>query len=132
MISFEDFKKCEFKIGTVVSAERVEGSEKLLKLMIDFGVIKTFDVSPLPQEGDVEPLPQPVIEQRDIRQILSGIGQYYSPEALVGKQVPVIVNLEPRKIMGQESNGMVLAVVVDEKPILMHPDKEVPPGSMIR
>ncbi|MBX4200976.1 methionine--tRNA ligase subunit beta [Candidatus Parcubacteria bacterium] len=106
-ISFEDFKKVEIKIGKILSAERVEGSEKLLKIMFDFGG------------------PEPV-------QILSGIAASYNPEDLVGKQVPVVVNLEPREMMGQMSNGMMLAAIMDDKPVLLHPDKEVLPGSLIR
>ncbi len=107
MITIEDFKKLEIKMGTIVSAERVEGADKLLKLMFDFGATEAT-------------------------QILSGIAEYYDPAALVGKQVPVIVNLEPRTLKGHISNGMMLAVVVDNKPILLHPDKEVPPGSLLR
>ncbi len=107
MISIDDFKKLEIKIGTIVSAEKVEGADKLLKLMFDL--------------GDVEHT-----------QILSGIAEHYDPSVLVGKQVPVIVNLEPRTLKGQVSNGMMLAVVVDDKPILLHPDKEVPSGSIVR
>ncbi len=107
MINFDDFKKIEIKIGTIVSAEKVEGADKLLKLMFDF--------------GGAEPV-----------QILSGIAQYYDPAALVGKQVPVVVNLEPRTLKGQVSNGMMLAVVVEDKPVLLHPDNTVPAGSLIR
>jgi methionine--tRNA ligase beta chain len=107
MIVFEDFKKLEIKIGTIVSAEKVEGADKLLKLLFDFGGTESV-------------------------QILSGIAEFYDPLVLVGKQVPVIVNLEPRTLKRQVSNGMILAVVVDEKPILLHPDKSVPPGSLIR
>jgi methionine--tRNA ligase beta chain len=107
MISIDDFKKVEMKIGTIVSVEKIEGADKLLKLMFDFGT-----------EGKV--------------QILSGIAEFYDPSVLVGKQVPVIVNLEPRTLKGQVSNGMMLAVVVDGAPVLLHPDKDVPPGSLLR
>ncbi len=122
MISIDDFKKCEIKIGTIISAEKLEGADKLLKIMFDFG--------PSTSSGQAT---EPV-------QILSGIAEFYDPATLVGKQVPVIVNLEPRTLKGQVSNGMMLAVVADDpsnplgasKPILLHPDKEVPPGSTIR
>lgn len=107
MISFEDFKKLEIKIGTIVSVDRIEGADKLLKILFDFGG------------------PEPV-------QIVSGIAQFYDPALLVGKQVPVVVNLQPRILKGQVSNGMMLAVVVSDAPILLHPDKQVPPGSLIR
>ncbi len=107
MISFDDFKKCEIKIGTIISAEKVEGADKLLKLMFDI--------------GGTEPV-----------QILSGIAQFYDPSVLVGRQVPLIVNLEPRTLKGQVSNGMMLAVVVDDKPMLLYPESQVPPGSIVR
>lgn len=107
MVSFEDFKKLEIKIGTIISAESIEGADKLLKLMFDVGG------------------PEPV-------QILAGIAQFYDPSTLIGKQVPLIVNLEPRTLKGQVSNGMMLAAVSDEKPILLHPDTQVPPGSIVR
>ncbi len=107
MISIDDFKKLEIKIGTIISAEKVERADKLLKIMFDFG-------------------------GTEATQILSGIAEFYDPAVLVGKQVPVIVNLEPRTLKGLVSNGMMLAVMVDDKPVLLHPDKEVPQGSMLR
>jgi methionine--tRNA ligase beta chain len=105
-ISFEDFKKCEIKIGTIVFAEQVEGSEKLLRLEVDFGEYK--------------------------RQILSGIAKWYKPEDLVGKQLPFIVNLEPRKMMGMESQGMLIATDDENGAVLLFPEKPVPAGSDIR
>lgn len=106
MVTFEDFKKLEIKIGTIVEAQPVENSEKLIKLQIDLGDEK--------------------------RQILAGIAQFYKAEELIGKQVPVLVNLEPRKMAQEVSNGMMLAVDVDGKPILLEPEKQVPPGSIVR
>lgn len=103
MISLEDFKKCEMRIGTVLVAESVEDSEKLLRLEVDFGSEK--------------------------RQILSGIAKWYKPEDLVGKQLPFIVNLEPRKMMGLESQGMLIATNDENGPVLLLPDKVVPVGS---
>lgn len=105
-ISFEDFKKCEIKMGTVLVAESVEGSEKLLRLEVDFGEYK--------------------------RQILSGIAKWYSPEDLIGKQMPFIVNLEPRKMMGMESQGMLVATDNEDGAVLLFPNKPVPAGSDIR
>ena len=107
MISFEDFKKVEVKIGTIVSAEKVEGADKLLKIMFDLGGAEHV-------------------------QILSGIAEFYDPSVLVGRQVPVVVNLAPRTLKGHQSNGMMLAVVVDGAPVLLHPDKPVPPGSNVQ
>lgn len=104
MITIEEFKKLEIKIGKIISAEKIEGADKLLKLEVDFGEFK--------------------------RQIVSGIAQYYKPEELVGKLCPFIVNLEPRMLRGFESQGMILAAK-GEKPILLHPSQEIPAGSII-
>ena len=68
----------------------------------------------------------------EMRQLVAGIAEEYTPESLIGKLVPVLVNLKPAKLMGVESRGMILAVEVNGKPILLHPDKEVPAGSRIR
>ena len=112
-IEFPDFQKIELKVGTIQSAERVEGSEKLLKLSVildeknEVGEIKT-------------------------RQILAGIGKQYEPEVLVGKQIIVVANLKPRMMMGLESQGMLLAAHdTEEGAILLTPDKEAPSGSRI-
>ena len=106
-ISFEDFKKLDVRIGTVLTCEKMEGSDKLLKLEVDFGEFK--------------------------RQIVSGIAEFYAPEYLVGKQCPFIVNLEPRTIRGVESQGMILAADPgDNTAVLLHPEKQLPNGSIIR
>jgi methionine--tRNA ligase beta chain len=106
MINFDDFKKLEIKIGKILSAEKVEGTDKLLKLEIDFGAEK--------------------------RQIVAGIAETYQPGEIIGNEVPVLMNLEPRTIGGVESQGMILAASVDGKPRLLHPDIEVPPGTEVR
>jgi methionine--tRNA ligase beta chain len=105
-VTLEDLKKCEIRIGTIVIAEPVEGSEKLLRLEVDFGDYK--------------------------RQILSGIARWYTPEELVGKQMPFIVNLEPRKMMGLESQGMLIATDDEQGAVLLMPNRPVPAGSNIR
>ena len=114
MITIEDLQKCEIKIGKVLSAERVEGSEKLLKLLVDLG-------------------------EETPRQILSGIAKVVEPEALVDKLVPVVANLEPREMMGLVSQGMILCaddpstnLRTGGGPVLLHPAKDVPPGSSIK
>ena len=96
------------KIGTIVAAEVVEGADKLLRLSVDFG------------------------EATGPRQILSGIRLHYAPEDIVGKQCPFVTNLEPRVIRGFESNGMILAVGTEDGIALLHPDKDIPSGSMLR
>ena len=106
MITYEDFAKLELKIAKVLSAERVEGSEKLLKLQVDLGT-----------------------EQR---QIVSGIAKAYSPEQLVGKSVVIVANLEPRMIMGLESNGMLLAASDENGQVILLPEHDVPPGTGIK
>lgn len=106
MITFEHFSKVELRVGTVLEAEGVEGSEKLIKQIVDFG-------------------------QLGQRQILSGIKQWYKPSQLVGKQFVYVVNLEPRMMMGFESQGMILATDT-KKPIILKPSSKVPAGTKIR
>ncbi len=106
MITIDDFAKIELRIAKVLSAERVEGSEKLLKLQMDLGT-----------------------EQR---QILSGIAKSYAPEDLIGKQVVIIANLEPRMMMGLESQGMLLAASDEQGPVVLMPAKEVAPGAGVK
>ncbi len=105
MITIEDFAKLELRVGTVLEAEEVEGSDKLIKQIVDFGDEK--------------------------RQILSGIKQWYKPAQLVGKQFVYITNLESRMMMGLESQGMLLAAD-GKKPSPLKPSTKVPAGSRIR
>ena len=106
IIDLNEFAKLDIRIGKIENAERIEGSKKLIKLEVDIGNEK--------------------------RQMVAGIAEEYSPESLIGELVPVLVNLKPAKLMGVESQGMILAVDVNGKPILLHPDTEVPAGSRIR
>lgn len=106
MINIDDLKKIELKVVKIVSAERVEGSDKLLKLEVDLGTEK--------------------------RQIIAGIGKAYNPEDLIGKEIVVVANLEPRSLMGLESQGMVIAANSESGPVLIVPDKEVVPGTELR
>ena len=109
MINIEDFKKIDLRIGTILEVSRVEGSDKLLKLRVDLG-------------GEVENSP---------RQIVSGIGKFYTPEDLIKKQVIVIANLEPKTIFNLESHGMLLATNSNEKVIILKPAKKAKPGSKV-
>lgn len=85
MINIDDFKKVEIKAGKILSVEFIEGSEKLLKLSVDFG-------------------------EETPRQVLSGVRKYFQdPQALVGTTCAFVTNLEPRPMMGLESHGMILA-----------------------
>jgi len=125
-ISFDDFKKLEIKIGKILSAEKVEGSDKLLKLEVDFGT----EIITLPaEEGDEAPK----TEERPIRrQIIAGIAQFYAPDALIGKECPFAYNLAPRMLRGLESQGMILCPSDENGPVLLHPDKEINPGSLVK
>jgi methionine--tRNA ligase beta chain len=108
MISFEDFKKLNIKIGEVKFAEKVPDTDKLLRLIVDVG------------------------EEED-RQIISGIAEHTNPEAIIGKKFPFIVNLEPRVIRGLESNGMILAVSSDGGAFsFLEPSSEISSGSNVR
>lgn len=107
MITIDDFSKIELKVGRVISAEPIEGSDKLLKLMVDLG-------------------------EEQPRQILSGIAKHYQPADLIDKQVTIIYNLEPRMMMGLESQGMVLAAGDGDSVSLLMPDKDMPAGSRIK
>ncbi len=101
------FFETQLKVGTVKHAEPVPKSNKLLRLEVDLG------------EGAP-------------RQLVAGIAKAYAPEALVGRQVVVVANLQPATLMGVESRGMVLAASEDGQPVLLHPDREVPPGTQVR
>ena len=114
MITFNDFQKIEIKVGTILSAEKVEGSEKLLKISVDFG----------------ESAP---------RQVISGIAKTFPPtgglEKIIGKQFLFVTNLEPRNIMEMESQAMILATHKQKKAgeeiVLMKPTKKIPNGSKL-
>lgn len=137
MATVDDFSKIEMKIGTILTADFIEGADKLLKLSVDFGPITLPQIEVVGHSVSLEDEPgseeEHRPEERDIRQILSGIRQYYQPEDLIGKQCPFITNLEPREMRGLVSSGMILAVGLEAGgAVLLHPDKSVPPGSMLR
>ena len=106
MINIEDFIKVELRVGEVLTAEEIPGSDKLLKLSVDMG-----EESP--------------------RQVLSGIKQWYKPSQLIGKQFIFVANLEPRQMMGLESEGMILCAE-GKKPIPLKPSQKVLPGAKIK
>jgi methionine--tRNA ligase beta chain len=106
MISFEEFQKIDLRVGKILEAEKVENSNKLLKLKVDLGDEK--------------------------RQLVAGIAKFYQPEDLIGREIVVVVNLEPKTLIGIESQGMLLAADFESKPVLLKPDEEVPPGTKIR
>lgn len=106
-ISIDDFKKIDIRIGTVITAEHIPDTDKLLRLTVDLG-------------------------EEEHRQIVSGIAEYVSPEDLEGKQCAFAANLEPRTIRGFESRGMILAVLTDdEKFAYLTPSAPLPAGSVV-
>ncbi len=104
-ISIDDFAKIDLRVAKVVEAEKVEKADKLLKLTLDLG--------------------------GNLRTVVSGIAQGYTPEAIIGKSVVVIANLKPAKIRGIESNGMLLAGMGEKAPVLCVLDSEIPSGTQI-
>jgi len=106
-ISIEDFMKIDLRVAKVLAAEKVPNSKKLMKLSIDVGT-----------------------EQRTL---VAGIAEAYEAEQLVGKTVGIVFNLKPAKLIGIESNGMILAASAEGgKPVLVAFDSEIAPGSRIR
>jgi methionyl-tRNA synthetase len=106
VITIQDFLKVQLKVGKVMDAERVKKSDKLIKLQVDTG---------------------------EMRQIVAGIGKTYAPEDLIGKKIVVVTNLQPAKLMGVESNGMLLAATgANGVPVILTPEEEVEQGSKIK
>jgi methionyl-tRNA synthetase len=106
LITINDFAKVQLKIGKIFEAVRVEGSDKLIKLQVDTG---------------------------ENRQIVAGIGKSYAPEELDGKSIVVVTNLKPAKLMGVESQGMLLAATDSSGELsILVPEKEVKQGAQIR
>ena len=105
-IPFSDFQKIELRIGKVENVEEVEGLDKLYKLTVDLG-------------------------EREKRTLLVGLKESHQPYELLGKLIVVIANLEPREIGGVRSEGMLLAAISGEKPIILIPEEEVKPGSKV-
>src|SRR3989344_6058172 len=107
MINIDDFAKLDIRIGTIISAEKIPEADKLLKLEVDLGT--------------------------DKRQIMAGVAESYpNPSDLVGKQIPIIVNLEPRMLRGYESQGMMIATGDEEGVATLHPARKVPNWSKLR
>lgn len=109
-ISFSDFQKLDIRVGKIIEATEVEGSEKLIRCVVDFGELGT-------------------------RVIFSGIKKWYKTSELVGKLLPYVVNLEPRKMFGEESQGMLLAASIskdgEDEAVLLSLDRNVEAGTKI-
>lgn len=105
-ISYDEFSALDIRVATVLAAEEIEGADKLLKVTLDAGEL-----------GE--------------RTVAAGIKQWYTPQDLVGKTVIYLANLEPRKLRGVESQGMLLAAD-DDSPILLTPESQAKPGTQVR
>jgi len=113
-MTIDEFQKVDLRVARVLKADRVEGSEKLLRLELD--------------AGDKDDAGEIVV-----RQILAGIGKAYEPDALVQKEIIIVANLEPRMLMGQESRGMLLAASgLEGKPVILTVEESVEPGTKIK
>ena len=108
-VDYQDFSKLDIRVGLVKSCEKVPKSKNLYKLIVDCGKNK-------------------------LRQIITGIVHYYTPEELINEKIVVLTNLKPRKIMGIESQGMLLAADLNNEPFLLKIDerKSIPPGTKIK
>jgi methionyl-tRNA synthetase len=104
-VSYEEFSKMDLRVGLITECVRKEGSEKLYRLTVDFG-----------EDG--------------MRTILSGLVPYFKPEELLGKQYLFILNLQPRKMMGEESQGMILCAE-GKKPYPLKPKAKVKAGAKL-
>jgi tRNA-binding EMAP/Myf-like protein len=127
-ITIEDFAKLEIRIGKVIEASEVEGSEKLIRCVVDFGSAKQNSDSLTKNYKESGGLGK--------RVIFSGIKKWYKPEELIGKFLPYVVNLEPRKIFGEESQGMLLAAAPEDEDgesgaVLLVSSDEVAPGTKV-
>jgi methionine--tRNA ligase beta chain len=105
-ISIEDFARVQMRVGQITEAEKIEGSRKLVKLRVDLGT--------------------------EVRQVVAGIADAYDPASLLNRKVVVVANLKPAKLMGVESNGMVVAASVDGRPVLATFTEDVPNGTLLK
>ena len=106
-VSYDDFTKLDIRVAKIIGAEPIEGKSRIIKGRIDLG-------------------------NDDLRDVIIGGAQYYQPEDMIGKTVIVIANLEPKKMAGVESNAMLLAADVDDKPFWLTVNEDVPLGSPIK
>jgi methionyl-tRNA synthetase len=105
-ISIDDFAKVQLRVGQIVEAEKIEGSRKLMRLRVDIGA--------------------------EVRQVVAGIAEAYDAASLLNRKIVLVANLKPAKLMGVESNGMVVAASVDGRPILATFVEDVPNGTLLR
>ena len=106
MITIDQFSETDLRVARVLSAERIPGADRLLKLQVDLG--------------------------SEQRQLVAGIAEAYEPDTLVGRRIIVVANLKPARIRGVESEGMLLAADLDGRPILAGFDEDIAPGTRVR
>jgi methionyl-tRNA synthetase len=106
LIGIEEFGKVQLRVGRIIAAERVEKSDKLVKLQVDIGT--------------------------ETRQVVAGIGKHYSPEQLLDRSIVIVANLKPAKLMGIESQGMLLAAGAGDVLSVVTPDREIKPGAKVK
>jgi methionyl-tRNA synthetase len=105
-ISIEEFAKVQMRVGQVLEAEKIQGSRKLMKMKVDIGI--------------------------EIRQIVAGIAEAYEPAALINRKVVIVANLKPARLMGVESDGMIVAASIEGKPVLATFAEDVSNGSLLK
>jgi methionyl-tRNA synthetase len=105
-INIEDFARVHLRVGQILQAEKIEGSRKLLKMRVDIG--------------------------SEVRQVVAGIAEAYDPAALLNMKVILVANLKPARLMGVESNGMIVAASVNGKPVLATFAEDVPNGTLLK
>ena len=120
MVSIEDFKKLEIKVAKVLEVNPHPNADRLYVLKVILGTLESKDET----TGEIVSTPE-------VREIVAGIRPYYTPEELVGKQVIVLVNLEPATIRGVQSNGMLLATKDNDKLSVLTVDHPIKEGSAI-
>lgn len=105
-IGIEDFARIEMRVGQVVEAEKVDGSRKLMRMKVDIG--------------------------GEIRQVVAGIADAYQPAGLLGRKVVLVANLKPVRLMGIESDGMIVAATAGDRPVLVTFTEDVPNGALLK
>ena len=105
MITIDEFRALDLRIGTVISAEPHPNADRLMVLKVDLG--------------------------SEERQLVAGIRGHYSPDELTGRQIVVVANLKPAKLRGIESQGMILAASTDDQLVILAPEKRIAPGAKV-
>lgn len=122
-VPFSEFQKIDLRVGRVKNVEEVEGLDRIYKLEIDLGEKKPRISESVRREGSGA--------ERRVLTILAGVKEHFQPDELLGKNVVVVANLEPKEVRGVISEGMLLAAERNGRPILLVPEEEVKPGTPV-